>query len=79
MQAHHLQAIPNIEIDSLLKLPQTPTIKNTIKVWNLINQEPGISLQKLNEIKCPVLVIVGDYDLILPNPSLLIVENMPHL
>ncbi len=69
---------PNAEIDSLLKLPQTPNIKNTIKVWNLINQEPGISLQQLNEIKCPVLVIGGDHDVILPKHSLLIAENIPH-
>jgi pimeloyl-ACP methyl ester carboxylesterase len=72
-----LLEIPNIVIDSLSKLPQTPDIKNEIKVWNLINQEPGISLKQLNEIKCPVLVIGGDHDVILPKHSLLIAENIP--
>ena len=72
-----LLEIPNIAIDSLRQLTQTPEVKNTIKVWNLINQEPGIASQDLNKIKCPVLVIGGDNDVILPKHSLLIAENIP--
>jgi pimeloyl-ACP methyl ester carboxylesterase len=69
--------IPNIEIDSLKKLPLTPVIKNSIKVWNLINQEPGITIEQLNNIKCPTLIIGGDHDVILPKHTLLIAENIP--
>ncbi len=68
---------PNMAIDSLRQLIQTPEVKNTIKVWNLINQEPGISPQDLNKIQCPVLVISGDSDVILPKHSLLISEHIP--
>ena len=69
--------IPNNVVDSLSKLPQTPVIKNTIKIWNLINLEPNISLKQLNEIKCPTLVIGGDHDVILPKHTLFIAENIP--
>lgn len=69
--------IPNTDLDSLKKLPQTPEVKNAIKVWNLVYQEPKISLKQLNDIKCPTLVIAGDHDLILPKHTLLIAENIP--
>lgn len=70
-------AAPNEMIDSLRKLPTSPAIKNAIKVWNLINQEPGISIEQLNSIKCQVLIIGGDHDVILPKHAVLIAENIP--
>ena len=69
--------LPNTVLDSLKKLPQTPEVKNAIKVWNLVFQEPNISLKQLNAIKCPTLVIGGDHDLILPKHTMLIAENIP--
>ena len=72
-----LLEFPDILLDSLSKLPQTPEIKNAIKVWKLVYTEPNISLKQLNGIKCPTLVIGGDHDIILPKHSLLIAENIP--
>ena len=72
-----LLEVPKMVIDSLRNLPQTPEIRNSIKVWNLINQVPEITLQDLNKIKCPVLVIGGDHDVILPKHTLLMAENIP--
>ncbi len=72
-----LLELPDILLDSLSKLPQTPEIKNAIKVWKLVYTEPNISLKQLNGIKCPTLVIGGDHDIILPKHSLLIAENIP--
>ena len=37
---------------------------------------PNISLEQLQGIKCPTLVIGGDHDVILPKHTLLIAENI---
>lgn len=68
---------PDMLLDSLKKLPQTAEIKNAIKVWKLVYQEPNISLEQLNSIKCETLVIGGDHDLILPKHTMLIADNIP--
>ena len=39
--------------------------------------EPNIPLTDLQKIKCPVLVIGGDFDVIKPAHTLLIFENIP--
>jgi pimeloyl-ACP methyl ester carboxylesterase len=57
-----LLELPDILLDSLSKLQQTPEIKNAIKVWKLVYT---------------TLVIGGDHDIILPKHSLLIAENIP--
>lgn len=39
--------------------------------------EPNIPLTDLQKIKCPVLVIGGDFDAIKPSHTLQIFENIP--
>ena len=72
-----LLELPDNLLDSLSKLPQTTEVKNVIKVWKLVYQEPNISLKQLNAIKCETLVIGGDHDLILPKHTMLIADNIP--
>ncbi len=72
-----LLELPDNLLDSLSKLPQTAEVKNVIKVWKLVYQEPNISLKQLNAIKCETLVIGGDHDLILPKHTMLIADNIP--
>ncbi len=64
-------------LGALYKLEQTPEVKNTINITKLLLMLPNISLQQLNGIKCPTLVIGGDHDVILPKHTLLIAENIP--
>lgn len=61
----------------LLKLQQTPEVKNTIKITKLLLMLPNISLEQLQSIKCPTLVIGGDHDVILPRHTMQIAENIP--
>jgi pimeloyl-ACP methyl ester carboxylesterase len=69
--------LPDMLLDSLSKLPQTAEVKNAIKVWKLVYQEPNITLQQLNSMICETLVIGGDHDIILPTHTMLIAENIP--
>ncbi len=69
--------LPAIVIDSLKRLSPTPEIKNSLKVWSLIDKEPGITIEQLNKIKSATLVIAGDHDVILPKHTLTIAENIP--
>ncbi|MBP6335637.1 MAG: alpha/beta hydrolase, partial [Bacteroidia bacterium] len=41
------------QIDSLSQLTQTPETKNTFKLISLMRDQPNISLEQLNNIKCP--------------------------
>src|ERR1700735_5021811 len=52
------------ESANLHKQPQTPEIKNRLKICDLDLYQPHISLQQLHTIKCPTLVIGGDHDAI---------------
>ena len=72
-----LLVIPDMLLDSLSKLPQTAEVKNAIKVWKLVYQEPNITLLQLNSIKCKTLVIGGDHDIILPSHTVQIADNIP--
>jgi pimeloyl-ACP methyl ester carboxylesterase len=61
----------------LRKQPQTPGVKNQLKIVDLDLLEPHMTLEELHTIKCPVLVIGGDHDAI-PVPHLvLIYQNIP--
>ena len=44
----------------------------------LLSYEPNISISQLHTIGCPTLVIGGDHDVILPQHTLLIAQNIPH-
>ena len=62
---------------ALRKKPQTPEIKNELKISDLDIYEPHISLAQLHQIKCPVLVIGGDHDAIPVLHTVLIAQNIP--
>jgi pimeloyl-ACP methyl ester carboxylesterase len=54
----------------------TDSIKNERKLAHLISYEPHITLDQLHNIKCPTLVIGGDHDIILPQHTMLIAQNI---
>ncbi|OYU67615.1 MAG: alpha/beta hydrolase [Cytophagaceae bacterium BCCC1] len=56
---------------------QDATTKNTIKLLHMMEIEPHIPLTDLHKIKCPVLVMGGDFDVIKPAHTLQIFENIP--
>ena len=63
--------------DSVMKLPLSPETKTDRKLFNLLAHEPHISVAQLQTIKCPVLVIGGDHDVIRPQHTMLIAESIP--
>ena len=65
-------------IDSLKKLSPTTEVKRQLKLQHLLVYEPHISHAALNTISCPVLVIGGDQDVILPRHTLEIAENIKY-
>ena len=65
------------QLGPLYQLEQTPEVKNTIKITKLLFMLPNISLEQLQSIQCPTLVIGGDHDVILPKHTLLIAQNIP--
>jgi pimeloyl-ACP methyl ester carboxylesterase len=65
------------EYDTLIHQPQTPDLKHELKLVKLDLFQPNISLQQLQQIKCPTLVIGGDHDIILPKHTMLIAESIP--
>ena len=56
---------------------QDAATKNTIKLLHMMEIEPNIPLTDLQKIKCPVLVMGGDNDVIKPSHTLQIFENIP--
>ncbi len=64
-------------VDSLSKLNQTPEVKNEYRLFAMMTKEPNITVQQLQSIKCPALVIGGDHDALLPRHTMLIAESIP--
>jgi len=62
---------------TLRSKPQTQETKSQLKLARLLSYEPHISLEQLHTIKCPTLVIGGDHDIILPQHTMLIAQNIP--
>src|ERR1700722_17048872 len=62
--------------DSLRHTPKTPENKNELKLFHLLSYEPHISLTALHKIQCPTLVIGGDHDVIRPEHTMLIAQNI---
>jgi pimeloyl-ACP methyl ester carboxylesterase len=56
----------------------TPGMKNRQKLYRLLSYEPHIPVTDLQKITCPVLVIGGDHDAILPKHTMLIAQAIPH-
>jgi pimeloyl-ACP methyl ester carboxylesterase len=63
--------------DSISKLPITPELKGSKKLLHLLSYEPHIALADLRKINCPTLVMGGDKDVILPQHTMLIAQNIP--
>lgn len=57
---------------------RTAQQKNNWKLMRLLVEEPHISLQSLHSISVPTLVIGGDHDVIKPEHTLLIAQNIPN-
>jgi pimeloyl-ACP methyl ester carboxylesterase len=55
-----------------------PEWRNKTKVIHLLAYEPHIASSLLKTIKCPVLVMGGDHDVILPKHTMLIAESIPN-
>ncbi|GAA4906419.1 alpha/beta hydrolase [Mucilaginibacter defluvii] len=70
----------NRQIQDSLKLmkPASAQLKNTAKVMRLLSYQPNIPANALHKIKCPVLVIAGDHDVIKNSHTLEIAENIPN-
>ena len=64
-------------LEKLRSLKQDANTRNSIKLAQMMVDEPNIPLTDLHKIKCPVLVIGGDNDLIKPSHTLQIFENIP--
>jgi pimeloyl-ACP methyl ester carboxylesterase len=62
----------------LHKKPQTPQVKNDLKIVELDLKEPHITTQELNTISCPVLVIGGDHDVIPVLHTVFIAQHIRH-
>ena len=63
--------------DTLGKMPQTPENIHLRKLVGLDLFQPNITIQQLQHIKCPTLVIGGDHDLILTEHTMLIAKSIP--
>ena len=57
---------------------KTTQQKNNWKLMRMLIEEPHISLSSLQTIAVPVLVIGGDHDVIKPQHTLLIAQNIPN-
>jgi len=51
--------------------------KNTLKLFQLLAEQPHIPLTDLHTISCPALVIGGDHDVIKEEHTMLIYKNIP--
>lgn len=65
------------EYDTVKNMQQNALTKNALKLMNLLTHEPHIPVADLAKIKCPVLVIGGDHDVIRTKHTLLIAESIP--
>ena len=65
------------EYTSLKEKQLTSSAKHDFKLLRLDCLEPHIATDQLNKISCPVLVIGGDHDLILPAHTMLIAQSIP--
>jgi pimeloyl-ACP methyl ester carboxylesterase len=59
------------------KINKTAEEKNEYKLLRLLVEQPHIPLTDLQKISCPSLIIGGDHDVIKPEHTMLIYENIP--
>ena len=70
---HYLQRVA----DTLSRQPQTPEVKNQLKIVELDLKEPHMTLEQLQAIRCPTLVMGGDHDGIPSYHLWLISQHIP--
>jgi len=51
--------------------------KNALKLFNLLINNPHIPVADLHNISCPSLIMGGDHDVIKPEHTMLIAQNIP--
>jgi pimeloyl-ACP methyl ester carboxylesterase len=66
-----------VESANLHKMPLNEDTKNRMKIVDLDMNEPHMTIQQLQTIQCPTLVIGGDHDAIPVRHTVLIWENIP--
>jgi len=59
------------------KTPKTAQEKNSLKLFELLAEQPHIPLSDLHKISCPTLVIGGDHDVIKEDHTMQIYKNIP--
>src|SRR6266498_3833079 len=59
------------------KTSKTPKEMNGYKLLRLLVEQPHIPLTDLQKISCPSLIIGGDHDVIKPEHTMLIAQNIP--
>jgi pimeloyl-ACP methyl ester carboxylesterase len=64
------------QVKQLKQRKQSPDVKNQIKLTQLMIDQPNISHKALFSIKCPILVIGGDHDVIKPSHTLEIYQSV---
>ncbi|HEV3410983.1 MAG TPA: alpha/beta hydrolase [Puia sp.] len=70
---HYLERVA----DTLKQKPQTPEVKNQLKIIELDLKEPHMTPEQLQEIHCPTLVMGGDHDGIPSYHLWLISQHIP--
>jgi pimeloyl-ACP methyl ester carboxylesterase len=61
----------------LTKPDKNDTEKNALKLYRMLMTQPNISASELHTIKCPVLIMGGDHDVIKPSHTMFIADNLP--
>jgi pimeloyl-ACP methyl ester carboxylesterase len=62
--------------DMVLETLKTTTDRRTKRLYELLAYEPNITLEDLQKISCPVLLMCGDRDVIRPEHTQLIFQNI---
>lgn len=66
-------------IDDMKDFVKRKDISPTERTLNeMMINEPNLSFSSLKKIKCPVLVMAGDHDLIRPEHTVKIYQSLPH-
>jgi len=65
------------QYESLKKMKKTGDTLTAWKLYRLLWEQPHIPVASLHSIRCPTLVIGGDHDVIRPEHTMLISQNIP--
>lgn len=71
------EPIEPVNIDPTLLSPPEEEARNTADLMRLMMVEPHITPASLSAISCPVAVVAGEFDVILPDETLAIKQAIP--